>query len=89
MSEVAAVLGLAKPTFNLRPLLTNHHLYGAFRVGKAVGTDFRFCEAENLFILPPTAFVDENHDANLTLKSRVLARFAMDAIVQDFACQTV
>src|SRR5579871_1728373 len=87
MSEVAATIGLSEPAFNMRPLLTNHHLYGAFRVGKAVDSSFRFNGVENLFVLPPTAFVDADDDANPTLKSRVLSQYAMNAIVSDFTSE--
>jgi hypothetical protein len=85
MQRVAASIGLTRPTFAFRPLTTNHHLYGALRVGKGVTKEFRFQEIDNLFVLPPTAFVDCDDDANPTLKSLILAQFAMDAILDDFA----
>lgn len=80
MTSVANALGLASPTFSFRPLLTNHHIYGAFRVGKAVSREFMFSGFENLYILPPTSYVDVDDDANPTLKSLVLSQYAMDAI---------
>jgi len=85
MRFVAAAIRLDQPTFALRPLPANHHTYGALRVGTAVSKDFRFRDAKNLFVLPPTAFVDVDDDANPTLKSRALAQYAMDAIVRDLA----
>ena len=78
-------LGLSAPTFSLRPLLANHHLYGAFRVGRAVSKDFLFNRADNLYILPPTSYVDVDDDANPTLKSLVLAQYAMESVAQRFA----
>lgn len=81
MQQVAATIGLSNPTFSFRPLLTNHHTYGALRVGKAVTPEFRFRDLENLYVMPPTAFVDMDDDANPVLKSRVLAQFAVDDIV--------
>jgi hypothetical protein len=51
-------------------------------VGKAVATDLRLCGIENLYVLPPTSYVDVDEDANPVLKSRVLAQYAMDAIVR-------
>jgi hypothetical protein len=81
MRQVAAAVGLKQPTFAFRPLLTNHHTYGAFRVGQAVTPEFRFQGVENLYVLPPTAYVDLDDDANPVIKSRVLARFAIDDIV--------
>lgn len=85
MRAVAAAIGLASPAFSLRPLLTNHHVYGAYRVGKAVSPQFLFRGTDNLYVLPPTAFVDEDDDANPTLKSLVLARYAMDDIALKLA----
>lgn len=84
MGEVAATLGLSSPTFSFRPLLTNHHLYGAFRVGKAVSKEFLFDRADNLYILPPTSYVDVDDDANPTLKSLVLSQYAMEAVAGRF-----
>ena len=84
MQRVAGSIGLSAPTFAFRPLTTNHHLYGALRVGSSVTKEFRFQGIENLFVLPPTAFVDCDDDANPTLKSLVLAQYAMDAIITDF-----
>jgi hypothetical protein len=81
MRDVATAIGLSEVRFNLRPLLTNHHAYGAYRVGRAVSRTFRFHEVENLYILPPTSYVDLEDDANPTLKSLVLSRYAMDDIV--------
>ena len=80
MGEVARAFGIANPTFSFRPLLENHHVYGAFRVGRAVDANFRFRAADNLYILPPTSYVDLDDDANPTLKSLVLADYAMDAV---------
>ena len=85
MLEVAAVLGLADPRYSFRPLLTNHHTYGVYRVGKAVTCEFRLQGTENLYILPPSAFVDVDDDANPTLKSLVLAQYAMDDIARQVA----
>ncbi|HYH65096.1 MAG TPA: hypothetical protein VD866_10420 [Urbifossiella sp.] len=87
MRAVAAAIGLPAPAFCLRPLLTNHHTYGAYRVGKAVSREFLFRGTDNLYVLPPTAFVDEDDDANPTLKSLVLSRFAMDHIAERFAAE--
>jgi hypothetical protein len=84
MSEVAKSLGLSAPTFSFRPLLANHHLYGAFRVGKAVSKEFLFDRTDNLYILPPTSYVDLDDDANPTLKSLVLAQYAMESIARRF-----
>jgi hypothetical protein len=84
MRQTASVIGLTQPTFSLRPLLSNHHTYGAFRVGRAVGPDFQFCGVDNLYVLPPTSYVDLDDDANPVLKSRVLSQFAMDSIVHRF-----
>jgi hypothetical protein len=84
MTAVAASLGVAEPTFAFRPLLTNHHQYGSFRVGEAVDTGFRLIGTDNLFILPPAGYVDSDDDANPLLKSRVLAQYAMDAIADRF-----
>jgi hypothetical protein len=84
MRDVAAALGLVNPHFCPRPPLQNHHLYGAYRVGKAVTEDFRFEGIDNLYVLPPTAYVDCDDDANPTLKSLVLAQIAMEAIAQRF-----
>ena len=80
MRAVATAIGMPAPAFCLRPLLTNHHTYGAYRVGKAVSREFLFRGTDNLYILPPTAFVDEDDDANPALKSLVLSRYAMDDI---------
>jgi hypothetical protein len=80
MREAAAAIGLSYPTFNFRPLLTNQRAYGALRVGKGVTPQFRFHTLENLHVPPPTAYVDVD-DANPALKSRALAQFAMDDIV--------
>ncbi len=88
MRTVAAAVGLAAPTFCFRPLLTNHHVYGAYRVGKAVSREFLLRDTDNLYVLPPTAFVDEDDDANPTLKSLVLARYAMDDIALKLATGT-
>ena len=82
----AALIGLSKPRFSLRPLLTNHHCYGAFRVGKTVTNGFRLRDLENLFILPPAAYVNSDDDANPTLKSVVLSQYAMEEIL-DFLTQ--
>lgn len=87
MQQAANAIGLSAPIFAFRPLTTNHHLYGALRVGKGVTKEFRFQGVDNLFVLPPTAFVDCDDDANPTLKSLVLAQYAMDAIVRDFSRQ--
>jgi hypothetical protein len=83
MFAVSTAIGLAEPTFSLRPLLTNHHCYGAFRVGEAVTEEFRFSECRNLFVFPPTSYVDLDDDANPTAKSIVLSRFAVDAMIDD------
>jgi hypothetical protein len=82
MQQVAGALGLTQPTFAFRPLLTNNHTYGAFRIGKMVTTGFRLCGLDNLYILPPTAYVDVDDDANPVLKSRVLMQYALDAIIE-------
>jgi hypothetical protein len=81
--SIAKAIGLKDPRICFRPLLTNHHTYGAFRVGKAVTQEFRFQELDNLYILPPAAYVDEDDDANPMLKSLVLSSFAMDAVARD------
>jgi len=83
MIAVSTAIGLAEPTFNFRPLLTNHHCYGAFRVGEAVTKEFRFADCRNLFVFPPTSYVDLDDDANPTAKSIVLSRFAVDAMIDD------
>jgi hypothetical protein len=85
MAKVAASIGLSTPTYSFRPLLSNHHLYGAFRVGKAVSKEFLFARADNVYILPPTSYVDVDDDANPTLKSLVLAQYAMESIAERFA----
>lgn len=85
--SIARVLGLDDPGICLRPLLTNHHAYGAFRVGKTVTSEFRFAELENLYILPPSAYLDDDDDANPMLKSLVLSSFAMDAVARDLMVQ--
>jgi hypothetical protein len=82
MTSVAAVLGLHEPTFATRPLLENHHAYGLLRVGKGVDEHFRLAGFDNLYVLPPTAYVDEDDDANPVLKSRVLAQYAIDDVVR-------
>jgi hypothetical protein len=81
MLKVTTLLGLEAPQVNPRPLLQNHHLIGAFRIGGAVDETFRYREADNLYILPPAAYPDADDDANPTLKSLVLTRFALDAIL--------
>lgn len=83
-AQVADSIGLTAPTFSFRPLLTNHHLYGAFRVGKAVSKDFLFDRTDNVYILPPTSYVDVDDDANPTLKSLVLAQYATESIAKRF-----
>src|SRR5205085_3147610 len=88
MRQVAAALGLQQPTFAFRPLLSNHHTYGALRVGKALTPELRLRDVENLYVLPPTAYVDLDDDANPVLKSRVLARFAIDDIVRQLLSAT-
>lgn len=80
MTDVAQTIGLSNPTFSFRPLLTNHHLYGAFRVGKTVSKEFLLGGTSNLYVLPPTAYVDVDDDANPTLKSLVLSQYAMEGI---------
>jgi hypothetical protein len=85
MRGVAGALGLKAPTFNLRPLLTNHHQYGAFRVGGAVSRTFRWEGLDNLWVLPPASYVDSDDDANPTLKSLVLSQYAMEDIANSFS----
>lgn len=82
---IAEALDLAEPSICFRPLLTNHHCYGAYRVGKSVTSEFRSQHVDNLFILPPSAFVDVDDDANPTLKSLVLSSFAVDAVARELA----
>lgn len=82
MLDVSRTLGLEEPTFSLRPMLTNHHCYGAYRVGEAVTKEFRLVGCDNLFVLPPTSYVQGDDDANPTLKSCVLSRYAMDEIAE-------
>lgn len=81
MNTVSNAIGLTDPTFSFRPLLTNHHCYGAYRVDKTVTKQFQLKDIENLFILPPSAFVDVDDDANPTLKSIVLGQYAMDELI--------
>lgn len=85
MDALGQSLGLQDPTFRLRPLLANHHLYGLVRVGRGVDRRFAADGLENLFILPPTAYVDVDDDANPVLKSLVLGSFAAEAIVDALA----
>jgi hypothetical protein len=80
MAQVTEAIGLRTPRYNYRPLLTNHHCYGAFRVGGAVTREFRWHDIENLYVLPPSAYVDLDDDANPTLKSLVLSQYAMDDV---------
>lgn len=82
---MAGALGLVSPAFCFRPLLTNHHLYGAFRVGDAVSREFLFHRADNVYILPPTAYVEFDDDANPTLKSLILSQYAMDSVASRFS----
>jgi len=89
MNEVAESLGLSAPTFSFRPLLAIHHLYGAFRVGGAVSKEFLFDRTDNVYILPPTSYVDVDDDANPTLKSLVLAQYAMESIAARSKCGLV
>ncbi len=83
--EIVAVMRetpwLSDPSFSFRPLLTIYHFYGASRVGKAVSLDLQFRGIDNLYILPPTAYVDLDDDANPTLKSLVSGQYAMDGII--------
>jgi len=79
MFDVASALNLT-PTFAFRPLLANHHVYGAYRVGSAVSSEFKLDGFQNLFVLPPSAYVDSDDDANPTLKSCVLSLRATDEI---------
>lgn len=81
MQGIAAAIGLKDPVFCLRPLLENHHCYGAYRIGGAVNEVFQFQGVENLFILPPASYVNLDDDANPTLKSVVLSQYAMDEII--------
>lgn len=80
--QVAQAIGLEAPTLTFRPLLENHHVIGAFRVGRAVTPEFRWRDCANLYVLPPAAFVDVDDDANPTLKSLVLSQFAMEDILR-------
>ncbi len=80
MYKVAREIGLTDMHLTMRPLLTNHHLYGLFRIGKGVNTEFLLEGFENLYILPPAAFPDVDDDANPMLKSRVLTSYAVEAI---------
>lgn len=80
--QVARTTGVDEPTFTLRPLLENHHVIGAYRVGRAVTRDFRWRDCDNLYVLPPAAYVDCDDDANPTLKSLVLSQYAMEDIVR-------
>jgi RNA polymerase sigma factor (sigma-70 family) len=54
---------------------------GAFRVGEALTREFRW-QGLDTSLLPPAAFVDVE-SANPTLKSLVLARHAIDAVVDE------
>jgi hypothetical protein len=84
MRQTAEAIGIPEPTFAFRPLLTNHHTYGLLRVGKTVSSDFKLDGFDNLYIFPPAAYVDHDDDANPVLKSRVLAQYAVEAIVAGF-----
>lgn len=81
LQRVASVIGLDQPIFHLRPLLSNHHLYGILRVGRGVTPEFRMNDIENMYVLPPTTYVDHDDNANPTLKSRVLSQYAMEDVV--------
>lgn len=80
MHEVAREIGLTDMHLTIRPLLTNHHLYGVFRIGKGVKANLLLEGFENLYILPPAAFPDVDDDANPMLKSRVLSSYAVEAV---------
>jgi hypothetical protein len=85
MAVVSAALGLPEPTYCLRPLLTNHHVYGLYRVGAALDPTFQFRDCDGLYVLPPTGFVDADDDANPMLKSLVLAQYPAEAAIERLA----
>src|SRR5207302_182367 len=49
MLKVTSALGLEQPQVNSRPLLQNHHLVGAFRIGGAVEEMLPFRGVDNLY----------------------------------------
>lgn len=84
MERVCRALRVADPSVFFRPIAQNHHLYRACTVGVDVNSSFRSLVASNLTILPPTAFFDHHCDANPTLKSAVLAQYAMEDVAKHF-----
>ncbi len=88
MKRVCNALRVSSPSVFFRPIAQNHHLYRACTVGIDVDSSFRSMDTGNLTILPPTAFFDHHCDANPTLKSVVLAQYAMEDLAHQFESGT-
>lgn len=87
MDKVGTALGLSDRPLRVRPLLTNHHLYGVLRIGKGLTRSMSIENLANCYVLSPSSYVCFDDDSNPLLKSRVLNSFVADSIAH--ACWSV